>query len=56
MKFALAVAALLAALATTCFAQEIGIGFPFNCTSVSPGHKVVVQILQGVSLYIAGCQ
>ena len=52
MKFALAVAA----LATTCFAQEVDIGFPANCTSVSPGHKVVVQVLQGVSLYIAGCQ
>ena len=48
------VAALLAALATTCFAPGVNIGFPANGTSVSPGSKIVVQVARGVSLFSPG--
>ncbi|KAF8810215.1 hypothetical protein BYT27DRAFT_7135034 [Phlegmacium glaucopus] len=43
MKFTL-VAALLAALTTTCYAQNINIGFPANGTSVTPGSTLVVEV------------
>ena len=49
MRFS--VAALLAALATTCFAQGVSIGFPANGTSVSPGSNIVVQVVREVSLF-----
>ena len=52
MKFT--IAALLATLTTTCFAQNIYIGFPANGTCVSPGSKVVVQVVRPVSLYAPG--
>ena len=47
-------AALLATLATTCFALGVNIGFPANGTSVSSGSKIVVQIARGVSLFSPG--
>ena len=54
MKFTPAIAALFAALTTTCSAQRVKIGFPANGTSVSPGSKLVVQVVQKVSLFLAG--
>ena len=56
MKFT--VAALLAALATTCFAQTVNITSPPNDACVAPGQDV--DVLMGydpsemVSLYTAG--
>jgi hypothetical protein len=47
MKFT--VAALLATLTTACFAQRAII---VNETSVTPGSKQVVQIIQTVSVYL----
>ena len=56
MKFT--VAALLAALATTCFAQTVYIAYPLNNTSVAPGDVIPVKInfpeSQKVRLYTAG--
>ena len=52
MKFT--IAALLAALTTTCFAQSVDIGFPANRTSVSPGSSLVVQVDRPVSLHTPG--
>ena len=52
MKFT--VAALLAALTTTCLAQGINIGFPANNTSVAPGSNIIVQVIRGVSLWTPG--
>ena len=52
MKFT--VAALLATLATACFAQRANISYPINGTTVTPGSKQVVQIVQPVSVYITG--
>ena len=48
MKFT--IAAILAALTTTCFAQGVNIGFPANGTSVSPGSNLIVQVDRPVSL------
>jgi hypothetical protein len=52
----LTVAVLLAALATTCFAQGARIGSPANGTSVSPGSNIVVEVDRPVShgLYSPG--
>jgi len=44
MKFP--VAALFAALTTACFAQRASIASPANNTSVTPGSKLVVQVVQ----------
>lgn len=48
MKFA--VAALLATLTTTCFAQGANLGSPANGTSITPGQNLVVQINRPVYL------
>lgn len=54
MRFTVTVAALLAALATTCFAQGVIIGSPTNGTSVSLGSNIVVQVVRKVSLLTPG--
>ena len=54
MRFTVTVAALLAALATTCFAQGVIIGSPTNGTSVSLGSNIVVQVVREVSLFTTG--
>ena len=47
-------AALLATLATTCFAHKVStLAFP-PMAPVSPGSKIVVQVVRGVSLFSPG--
>ena len=47
-------AALLATLATTCFAHKVStLAFP-PTAPVSPGSKIVVQVVRGVSLFSPG--
>ena len=54
MNLALSIAALLAALTTTCLAQHVHIGFPPNNSFVSPGSNLLVQVVQNVSLLLDG--